>query len=57
MAVAGEQPDADGVASGHQPVTVVLDLVDPARTYGRSLGSGRQARLNEAGGTYQHARS
>jgi hypothetical protein len=29
VAAAGDQPDADRVAPGHQPVTVVLDLVNP----------------------------
>jgi hypothetical protein len=36
VAAPGNQPDADGVAPGHQPVTVVLDLVNP-------VGAGRRA--------------
>ena len=29
VAAAGDQPDADGIAPGHQPVAVVFDLVNP----------------------------
>ena len=31
----GDQPDADGIAPRHQPIAVVLDLVNP-------LGAGRR---------------
>ena len=34
VAPAGDQPDAHGVAPGHEPVAVVLDLVNP-------VGAGR----------------
>src|SRR5882724_4685094 len=39
IAVAGEQTDGSAVPPGHQPVAVVLDLVQPARS-GRRLGGG-----------------
>jgi hypothetical protein len=29
VAPAGDQPDAHGIAAGHQPEAVVLDLVNP----------------------------
>jgi hypothetical protein len=35
MAIAGQQTDADRVPARHQPVAVVLDLVNP-------LGAGRR---------------
>jgi hypothetical protein len=46
--VAGEQPDAHGIPACHQPIAVVLDLVDPVRPGRRALGSRGQARLDEA---------
>ena len=27
IAAPGDQPDADGMAAGHEPITVVLDLM------------------------------
>ena len=48
VAPAGDQPDAHGVTSGHQPEAVVLDLVNPVRA-GRGLVGGRwEARFDEA---------
>ena len=29
IALAGDEPDADGIATGHEPKAVVLDLVNP----------------------------
>jgi hypothetical protein len=43
-----DQPDAHGVATGHEPEAVVLDFVNPVRAGRRLVGGGRQARLNEA---------
>ena len=39
MTVAGQQPDADrqGIASGHQPIAIVFDLMHPAWPGWRSL--------------------
>jgi hypothetical protein len=58
MTVAGQQPNPDrqGIASGHQPVAVMLDFVHPARPGWRLLARGWQARLDEAGpvGARQH---
>ncbi len=54
VAVAGEQADAGRVAAGHQPIAIVLDLVNPVRAARRSFGGGRKAGLDEAGGQ-QHA--
>ena len=45
---AWDQPDAHGIAPGHQPEAVVLDFVNPVRAGRRLVGGGRQARLNEA---------
>ena len=39
VAPAGDQPDAHGVATGHQPEDVVLDLVNPVGA-GRGLVGG-----------------
>jgi hypothetical protein len=46
--VAGEQADSHGIAPCHEAIAVVLDLVDPVRPGGRSIGGGRQAGLDEA---------
>jgi hypothetical protein len=37
--VPGQQPDADrqGIASGHQPIAIVLDLMHPSRPGWRSV--------------------
>ena len=48
VAVAGKQADADGIAPGHQPIAVVLDLVDPIGAGRGLVGGRRQARLNIA---------
>ena len=45
VAVAGEQPDADRIAAGHQPIAVVLDFVNPVRP---SREVGRQGRASKA---------
>jgi hypothetical protein len=47
-AVAGDQAYAISVAPRHDAEAVVLDLVQPVRTAGRSFGRRRQARLDEA---------
>ena len=49
VAPAGDQPDAHGVAAGHQPVAVVLDLMNPVGA-GRGLvgGDGRQGSMKLA---------
>jgi len=45
MAVAGQQPDANrqGIASGHQSITIMLDLMHPVRPGRRLLTRGWQA--------------
>ena len=48
VALAGDQPDAHGVAPGHKPVAIVLDLVNPVGAGRRLLGWGREAGLDEA---------
>jgi hypothetical protein len=49
VAPAGDEPDAQGVAPSHEPVAVVLDLVQP-RLAGRRLRRlGRQTWRDEAG--------
>ena len=40
---ADDQPNAHGVAPGHEPVTVVLDLVNPVRARGGLVGRGWDA--------------
>jgi hypothetical protein len=50
---AGDQPDAYRIAPGHQPVAVVLDLVDPVGVRQRVIGRGREARFDE--GSTRHA--
>jgi hypothetical protein len=47
--VAGQQPDASGVAPDHHAKAVVLDLVNPAGTARRVLGGGWKAGFDEAG--------
>jgi len=42
-----DQPDAERIAPGHQPVAVVLDLMNPVGT-GRRL-VGRQGSMKRAG--------
>ena len=54
IAPPGNQADANGIATGHQPVAVVLDLVNPTGPRRRMVGGGWQARLYEGGST-QHA--
>jgi hypothetical protein len=46
--VAGEKPDAIARAPRHQPIAIVLDLVNPAWPGRRRSGSSWEARLNEA---------
>ena len=48
VAPAGDQPDAHGVAPGHQPEAVVLDLVNPVGAGRGLVGGGREAGLDEA---------
>src|SRR5262245_56045822 len=57
MSVAREQPHAAALATGHHPIPVVLDFVNPLRAGWRSLGGGWKARRYEASrkGTLQHA--
>ena len=52
MPVLGQQPDADrqGIASGHQPITIVLDLMHPVRPGWRLLTRRWQAGFDEMGG-------
>ena len=38
VAAPGNQPDADGIAPGHQPIAVVLDFVQPAGAGRRTVG-------------------
>ena len=52
--IAGDQPDAHGVAPGHEPIAVMLDLVNPVGAGRGLVGGGWQARLYEGGST-QHA--
>ena len=47
IAALGDEPDAHGIAAGHQPEAVVLDLVNPVRPRRRLWGGGKQAGLNE----------
>ena len=47
VAAPRDQPDADRTAPGHEPETVVLDLVDPVRARRRAVGRRREARLDE----------
>jgi hypothetical protein len=49
--IAGQQADADGVPTDHEPISVVLDLVlQPGPDGGRSAGEGRQGSMKPAGG-------
>ena len=52
VAPAGDQPDADRVAAGHEPVAVVLDLVKSSwrPDGGRSAGEGRQGSMKRRTG-------
>jgi hypothetical protein len=43
MTVTGEQANADRIASGHQPIAVMLDLVDPIGSGGWPIGGRRKA--------------
>jgi hypothetical protein len=43
----GDQLDAHGVAPDHQPIAVMLDLVNPVGARGRLGGGGREAGLDE----------
>src|SRR6476646_3646752 len=53
ITVSGQEPDALWIASGHHPIAVVLDLVNPSRTRGRLVRGGWQARFDEPeGGTH-----
>ena len=38
IAAPGDEPDAHGIAPGHQPVAVVLDFVQPAGAGRRAVG-------------------
>jgi hypothetical protein len=49
IAPPGEQPDTHGVPPGHEPVAVVLDLMQPGVSAGRPWGLGGQARRDETG--------
>jgi hypothetical protein len=52
MAPAGEQAHALAVAADDQPITIVLDFMDPLRAGRRLVGENRDAGLNEPGGNY-----
>src|SRR5262249_19556356 len=45
-----QQSYSDGIPARHKAVAVVLDLVNPVRAGRRSVGSGWEARFDEAGG-------
>jgi hypothetical protein len=45
---AWDQPDAHRVAAGHQPIAVVLDLVNPVGAGRGAVGWGGQAGFDEA---------
>ena len=49
MAVAGQQPDANGITAGHKPVAVMFDLVNPVGTGRGLVGRGWEAGLDELG--------
>jgi hypothetical protein len=51
MTVAREARDARAIPSHHEPITVVLEFVNPQRAGRRSGHLRRQARFDEAGGT------
>jgi hypothetical protein len=57
VSVAGDEPDAHGVAPGHHPVAVVLDLMNPVCARRRLVGGRWQARFNEAGGSSARRRT
>ena len=46
VASAGDKPDADGIATGHEPESVVLDFVKFDPDGGLSAGDGRQGSMN-----------
>ena len=46
---ARDQPDADRVSPGHEPVAVVLDLVNPVGPRGWTVGGGRETGLDKLG--------
>jgi hypothetical protein len=46
----GDQLDAHGVAPDHQPIAVMLDLVNPIGAGRRTVGRGREAWLDKTGG-------
>ena len=48
IAALGDEPDAHGIAAGHQPEAVVLDLVNPIRAGRGLVGWGWEAGLDEA---------
>ena len=48
VAAAGDQPDAHRIAPGHQPVAVVLDLVNPVGAGRGLVGGGGEAGFDEA---------
>jgi hypothetical protein len=49
VAPAGDQPNADWVAPGHEPETVVFDLVNRVGAGRWLVGWGWEARLDEFG--------
>jgi hypothetical protein len=48
MAVAGNQPDAHRITTGHEPVAVVLDLVNPVSAGRRLVRWGRKTGFEKA---------
>jgi hypothetical protein len=58
VAAAGEQANANRIATRHQPIAVMLNLVDPIGTGRRLVGGGWKAGFDKAGrSTLQHAAS
>ena len=59
IAAPGNQPDADGISPRHKAIAVVLNLMNPVGAGRRTVGGGRQARLDEtqngrhSGGKYR----
>jgi hypothetical protein len=41
VTAAGDEPDADGIPTRHKAIAVVLNLMNPIGTRGRTVGGGR----------------
>jgi hypothetical protein len=58
VTAASEQADADGVTASHQPIAVMLNLVDPIGSGGWAFSRRWKAGFDKAGrSTLQHAGS